>query len=366
MTFCTFQGQALSYAVDFEAGLLENAEKLALHRFGKRFVLLTDSIVLPLYGRALDERLKACGLDVYLASFPAGERHKTRSTKERLEDDLLRQGFGRDTVLLALGGGAVTDMGGFLASTYCRGIPWVALPTTLLGMVDACLGGKTGVNTPFGKNLVGSIYQPAHLAIDPQTLATLPLKELQNGIVEMIKHACIKDAAYFSFLKAHASHLWQRPDLLQEAIWRAFFIKKEIVELDERETGERFLLNFGHTIGHALEFAANYQMAHGEAVAIGMVVEGYVALKRGILEQDSFLQMWDLLKAYGLPLKPAFPLDFKRIKEALLLDKKALQKAPRLILLEAIGRTQAGFCHAVMMEEMEQALHWMRHDLFGH
>ena len=229
------------------------------------------------------------GLEAILFSFPNGEQHKSRATKEKLEDQLFEKELGRDICVIALGGGVTTDLGGYLAATYCRGVPLVMMPTSLLGMVDASIGGKTGVNTPYGKNLVGSIYQPKKVLIDPATLQSLPLKELRNGIVEMIKHGLILDRDYFTYLNEHADQLLELDlSILEKAIFESCRIKREIVEQDDRESGKRNLLNFGHTVGHALENLTHYSLAHGEAVAIGILVESHLAVQLGHLNSNDF------------------------------------------------------------------------------
>ena len=262
-----------------------------------------------MYGEPLQRELASSGLEAFLFSFSNGEQYKTRETKEILENQLFEKGLGRDTCVIALGGGVVTDIAGYVAATYCRGIPHVMFPTSLLGMVDASIGGKTSVNVPYGKNMVGCIYQPRKVVIDLSTLISLPKKEFANGVVEMIKHGLIADCKLFEDLEKHSDELLALNAVkLEQTIFESCRIKKEIVEQDEKENGKRRLLNFGHTIGHALERLTHYSLSHGEAVAIGLLVESYLSVRLGILDQKSFERIKKILLQYGLPLCTSFPI----------------------------------------------------------
>ena len=287
-----------------------------------KYALITDTHVEKLYGQALCSFLASEGNDIQLFSFPAGESSKTRATKEKLEDALLLEGFGRDTTIVALGGGVVTDLGGFLASTFCRGVKLILIPTTLLGMVDAAIGGKTGVNTELGKNLIGSFYPPHELYIFPEFLKTLPENEWFNGAVEMLKAGLIADADFF--------HVFSKIPIAQ-AIERAIEIKRRIVAKDPYETGLRQLLNVGHTIGHALETLSNYQISHGKAVAAGIVLEAEISFEMGILKKEAF----DQIKERFPPV--TFSFDLEAIWDVIQRDKKAVDGSPRLALLKDIG-----------------------------
>ncbi|HEV8051302.1 MAG TPA: 3-dehydroquinate synthase family protein, partial [Parachlamydiaceae bacterium] len=242
---CKIPSIASTYEIEIDHGVVDN-QTYSLTSLASKFAIISDDIVGPLYARKLQQALSLHGSEVHLFTFPHGELHKTRTTKEMLENRLFVKGLGRDTCLIALGGGVVSDIAGYLAATYCRGIPLVLIPTSLLGMVDASIGGKTGVNVPQGKNLLGCIYQPKKVLIDPSFLKTLPKKELVNGIVEMIKHGVIADSAYFEFLEKQADKLLG-PDSNQlvKAIFGSCCIKNGIVEQDEKENGKRRLLNFG-------------------------------------------------------------------------------------------------------------------------
>ena len=299
--------------------------------------IVADAQVMALHGAALGERLAPLVRRVVCCEFPPGEQHKSRAGKEQLEDRLLAQGFGRDGCIVALGGGISLDLGGFVAATYLRGIPSVYVPTSLLAQVDAALGGKTGVNTPRGKNLVGAFHQPRLVLIDPEYLRTLPAGERANGLAEVVKHALVADAELFAWLEAHARELAQPSHLDYHAINRCLEIKTEIVAADEREQGRRAVLGFGHTIGHALEAATGHRLAHGQAVAVGMLVEGRVACGCRSFPEAELARLGRLLGALGLP--DSLPdLAFERLGPFLCADKKRRQAELRLALPSAIGR----------------------------
>lgn len=341
----------LSYDIEIKSGLLSELPTY-LASFKERIAIITDENVAKLYTLPGD----------YLFTFPHGEQNKTRETKQRLEDQLLEKGLGRDTCIIALGGGVVTDLAGFIAATYCRGVPLVMIPTTLLGMVDASIGGKTGVNVPQGKNLIGCIYQPKKVCIDPATLKSLPLNELSNGVVEMIKHGLIADAQIFAYLENHAKQLLALdPAVLEQAIFDSCRIKKEIVEEDEREKGKRHLLNFGHTVGHALERLTNYALPHGEAVAIGLLAESHMAVQLGYLAESDLERIRRVLQAYAVPLKMP-KVAPEALLKAMASDKKALKAKPRFVLIEAIGSPMpfgGNYCTEVEEGVIKKALHWM-------
>ena len=274
----------LPYPVTIAQGSLDHlAEIVRAASPGARVAIITDANVGPLYGERAATQLGAGTSPLTMAS---GERFKTRDTWASLTDQLLTLGFGRDTIIVAIGGGVVGDIAGFVAATYMRGVSFVQVPTSLLAMVDASIGGKTGVDTPAGKNLVGAFHQPAAVVIDPAVLNTLPAEHFRAGFAEILKHGVIADASYFDRARAFAEHhaLDGREAVseLTALIERSVAIKASIVARDEKEAGLRKVLNFGHTIGHAIEAASKYGLLHGHAVAIGMVFEARIAERLGV------------------------------------------------------------------------------------
>lgn len=334
-----------------------------LSKIGCRFALVTDSRVEMLFGRKLAEELTKKGLETILFSFPEGEEHKTRRTKEFLEDQMLEKGFGRDGAIIALGGGVVTDLSGFLAATYCRGIPLISIPTTLLGMVDAAIGGKNGVNTSKGKNLIGSFYHPKAIFIDTHMLETLSENELRNGTAEIIKYGLISSPPIFEFLdQLHDRWLAVNQDFFQEIIYLSCLKKKDVIEEDPNETGLRRTLNFGHTVGHALELLECYKIGHGDAIAIGMIVESYISMKMGTLQREDFEKIFAMFKKYRFPLQISSDITIDNMIETMALDKKSLESVPRFVILKSIGQIDdcAGqYCKKIEPEILKDALKWM-------
>ncbi len=347
------------YTLNVGRGLLTDAHLPALClRLERTLVIVTDEIVKVHWGAILQQHLATYGLTVELLSFPAGEQYKTRETKAYLENELLQLQCGRDTCLIALGGGVVLDMVGFLAATYCRGLPVIYIPTTLLAMVDASLGGKTGVNTPFGKNLIGTISSPHSIYVDVNTLTTFPRREWKNGVVEMMKHTLLKDASQFDALHHFK---YEVDDALSALIFENCLIKKNIVEQDENEAGLRQLLNLGHTIGHGIEAIERYALTHGEAVAVGLLVEGYIAMRLNLLPEAEFYAIESLLKQFDLPLKTNAFCDPERFMDRLALDKKSRRKVPRFVLLERIAcpyQVSQHYSHVVDETVLLEALQW--------
>ncbi len=350
--------------VQIEDNILASSELVELcGQLGPRVAIVTDSHVESFIGLRFEQHLKDHGLDVFLFSFPGGEFYKTRTTKEMLEDQMQDKGLGKDTCLIGLGGGVVTDLAGFIASTYCRGIPYICCPTTLLAMVDASIGGKTGVNTSFGKNLVGTYYCPKMVYIDTTTLRTLPQKEVRNGAVEMIKHALISDALYFEFFEKHLDQI-HRIDLgfVTEAIEVSCRIKQNIVKNDENETGKRHLLNFGHTIGHAIESAAEFKLSHGEAVAMGLIAESYLSVKLGRLDEDAFQRIEKVLRDNQPELSLPWEITPKLLLQAMAMDKKSRKNCPRFVILKALGapmECDGDYCMQVKDKMIDKTLDWM-------
>ena len=302
--------------------------------------IITDSTVGLLYGNYLKEVLDQYSLDSYLITFEAGERNKNRVTKAQIEDQMLHLALGRDTVILALGGGVVGDLAGFVAATYNRGIPYIQIPTTVIAQVDSSVGGKTGIDAPQGKNLLGAFYQPRGVYIDIDTLKTLPPRELRAGLVEVVKYAVIKDAELFSFLEKYSPEILQ----LEYEPWiylvkRCCEIKARVVETDEREEGLRKILNYGHTLGHAIETWSGYNLRHGEAVALGMVAEGLVACSLGFLDGKSLERIQRILEKFGLSTKLAPQARIDDIIKFTYWDKKARGGKVQYLLPSRIGDT---------------------------
>jgi 3-dehydroquinate synthase len=317
---------------------------------GYRFVLITETEVERKYAKPLLDAFKSAGLTIDLIVFPAGEASKTREMKAQIEDQLFALGCRRDTCLIALGGGVVSDLVGFIAATFCRGINVIYCPTTLLSMVDAAVGGKTAVNTPAGKNLIGAFKQPNRINIDINTLSTLSDQVFKAGLVESMKHALILDADLFQFMQTQKARILTRDQaVLTELVKRNVEIKLAIVVKDETEQGLREILNYGHTVGHAIERVSDYQISHGAAVAIGLVSEAKLAVKLGILALTDLTTIEALLSDYDIDATLPENLSVDEICDALLFDKKIKQGQLRCVILEAIGRVksvESGFSKA--------------------
>ena len=358
-----FVSLGLGYPIYFFNNILEN--DFLINYFNKltsKLVIITDSNLKDHFAKKVQSYLKENNFDCKLIYFSAGDANKTREIKQSLEDQLLEYKFGRDTLIIAVGGGVVTDIAGFVASTYCRGIPVIYIPTTLLAMVDASIGGKTGVNTNYGKNMIGTFYQPQAVLIDFENLNSLSNREFNNGLVEVIKHSIIADYKLFTLLeKSPFEAIRDSNSLLEQIVFTSCCIKKNITEQDEKDNGIRQLLNFGHTIGHAIELAENYSISHGEAVAIGMIVESYIAQKMGMTRETNIIRLYNLLKSYQLPLKTNAFNDKTKFKELLLLDKKTISSLPKIVLLNDIGsphHTSGIYSFTPPEEILDHVLNW--------
>jgi len=325
-----------SYPILIGAGLLNDAALLARHVPGHDLLLVSNTIVAPLYGETFIRTLP--NRRIVQATLPDGESHKTLATVARLLDVLVANRFGRDCTVIALGGGVVGDTAGFAAACYQRGVAYVQVPTTLLAQVDSSVGGKTGVDHPGGKNLIGAFHQPVAVVTDTATLATLPDRELKAGLSEVIKYGLIRDAAFFEWLEASMDRLLARdPAALARAIRRSCEIKAEIVGRDEREQGERALLNLGHTFGHAIESATGYSSwLHGEAVGAGLAMAAAMSKACGTLGAEEVERVRMLLERAGLPVA-ARGVPPERVLAHMRIDKKVKAGRVRLVLLEGIG-----------------------------
>ena len=335
---------ALRYPLQAGPGLLSRLPaQLSRLLPAHRYFVITDRHVARLYGRRLLAALRRRGIDATLLAVPAGERAKTRATKAHLEDRMIAAGGGRDSAILALGGGMITDLAGFTAATYLRGIPYLSLPTTLLAMVDAAIGGKTAVDHRAGKNLIGAFHHPRAVLADVGTLATLPERDFRSGLAEAVKTAVVGDAALFRRLeRSRAALLSRHPAALTDLVLSCCRIKCRVVLQDEKESGRRATLNFGHTVGHALERLSGYRLAHGEAVAIGMCVESRAAETAGILRRGEAVRIEHLLRRLGLPVRPPSRIGAARLLTAARSDKKTRQGRLRYAVPVRIGAMARG------------------------
>lgn len=327
-----------SYPIHIGAGLLAHAELIATRLPRNSVAIVTNTTVAPLYLASLQRALETQGVDAVPITLPDGESFKNWETLNQIFDALLKNRCERSTTLLALGGGVIGDLTGFAAAVYQRGVPFVQVPTTLLAQVDSAVGGKTAINHPLGKNMVGSFHQPLAVITDTDTLSTLPARELSAGLAEVIKYGLICDRAFFEWLESNIHRLVQRePEALAYAIERSCANKAEIVAIDERDEGQRALLNFGHTFGHAIETGLGFgEWLHGEAVAAGMVLATRLAQKLGLIGMEEVLRTSQLLSAAGLPVEaPELGLD--RYLELMGHDKKVKGGRNRFILLARIG-----------------------------
>ena len=321
------------YDVHIGAGLLSTLPALFDQAMpARRRVVITDENV----AREFEDTIRTAA-PIQLTILP-GELGKTRETWAYLSDELLSRGMGRDTALVAFGGGVTGDLAGFVAATYMRGIPYAQVPTTLLAMVDASVGGKVGVDTRFGKNLIGAFHPPAVVVADPETLLTLPDREYRAGLAETVKHGLIGDAAYFDWIESQVAPILARdPATLARLIQRSVEIKAMVVAEDERESGRRETLNAGHTVGHALEQATNYSVSHGEAVAMGLVTECRLAARMGVAAEALTDRVAGLLRALGLPVELPDEVAPPALIDAMELDKKNRAGEVRMALPAQLG-----------------------------
>ncbi len=322
-----------------------------------RYAVITDSTVALLYA----ERVAAAagGLaPTTVFPFPAGEWNKTRETWAEVTDRLLTAELGRDGAILALGGGVVGDLAGFIAATYLRGLPYVQIPTTLLAMVDSSIGGKTGVDTAQGKNLVGAFYQPRAVVADVETLTTLPPGQLAAGMAEALKHGVVADAGHVTrLLEARDAIVARNRDALNAMVRDSIALKAGVVAADERERGRRAILNFGHTVGHALEATFGYQLLHGEAVAIGMLAEAALGGAMGITDSEVGETLRTALEAFALPLEPPAPIDVGRALDVMRKDKKVRGGTVRFALPTRLGEMAGSDASGWTVEVPESEIH---------
>lgn len=334
----------LSYNIYLESGIYQHIPRILSENHSqlkdRKVCIVSDSNLRDLYAKKLLDAFQEDHWNAFLFSFPAGEKYKTVQTKIELENFLFQKNFARDSLLIALGGGVVGDLVGFTASTLNRGIPYVQVPTTLIAQVDSSLGGKTGVDVPkYGKNLIGTFYQPLAVFTDPLFLLTLSDSHYYAGMAEIIKHAVIQDSQMFQLLLDQKSAIQCRDkNLLEKLIAMNCEIKTKVVQQDEKELGMRQILNFGHTIGHALESEMDYEILHGEAVAIGMVIEAFLSSELKYLPKEYAKRIESCIALYHLPIRiPAFvSLDGLLAKTRL--DKKSQSSQARYALPTGIGQ----------------------------
>ena len=326
-----------SYPIYIGQDLLRDAKLFRRHIASAQVMVVSNETVAPLYMQTLLDSLQ--GLQVEQVVLPDGEKYKMLEILNRIFDQLLEKHFDRGCTLIALGGGVIGDMTGFAAACYQRGVNFIQVPTTLLSQVDSSVGGKTGVNHPLGKNMIGAFYQPQAVIIDIDTLKTLPPRELSAGLAEVIKHGIIKDAEYFSWLESHMQDLRDLdPEALAHAVKGSCVIKSRVVSADEREAGQRALLNFGHTFGHAIETGMGYgNWLHGEAVGAGMCMAARMSRRLGWLSAEEETRITELIAAAGLPTAPP-ELSSERFMELMAVDKKVMAGKLRLVLLQGIGK----------------------------
>lgn len=308
-----------------------------------RYAIITDSNVKELYGDKLYEKLVNEGFNVDLISFTAGEKSKVRAVKEMIEDEMLTKGHRRDSCIIALGGGVVTDLAGFVAGTFGRGIPFINYSTSILGSADASVGGKTAVDTPLATNLIGLIYQPKKVYIDLTTWETLPKEQISNGLAETIKHACLADKAFFEYLEEHMDKLLEpngihnHAEVCEHIAEKNCKIKYEVVKQDEREANLRQILNLGHTIGRAIETLSDYSLLHGEAVAIGLAMQAQIGEKLGYVTKEEVKRVIRLIEKAGLPTKLSEQMSTEEVVQKLYTDKKVRKGKIRFVFQEGIG-----------------------------
>jgi len=351
-----------SYDILIKAGLVRQLDTI-LEEYcpAAAYAVISDSHVGKLYGEELVQQLSAGDHRVELLTFPAGESNKTRETWASLSDRMLAAQFGRDSAVIALGGGVVSDVAGFVAATYLRGVPLVQVPTSLLAMIDSSIGGKTGVDVPAGKNLLGAFHQPRVVVADPDLLGSLASVQLAAGLAEAVKHGVIADAEYFAFLEAeYAAIFAKHAPALERLVRHSVEIKAAVVAQDEREQGRRAILNFGHTVGHAIESTSKYEVLHGEAVSIGMVYEGRLAESVGIAAAGTARRISSVLERLHLPIERPDGSHVDELLAAMRADKKVRAGEIRLALPKTIGTAHGsdgeGWTVAVGEEAIRQVL----------
>jgi len=326
------------YEIHIGSGILkQTGSLLKANGFTDKLVIVTNPVVKRLYGDTLQQHLTSDGFKVTVTEIPDGEEQKSLETAGRLYHELTEHYAERITPILALGGGVIGDLAGFVAATYQRGVPLVQIPTTLLAQVDSSIGGKVAVNHGQLKNEIGAFYQPKLVISDIDTLKTLPANELANGLAEVIKSAAIRNKEFFVYLEENLDRIKSLDAaLLEEIVFRTAGIKAEVVEEDERDSGLRGILNYGHTIGHAIESVSDFKIEHGEAIAAGMLTAGRISNRMGLLSANDLVRLKSLIEKAGLPAEiPG--LDTKKLIQSMKHDKKVQRGRIRFVLLKSIG-----------------------------
>ncbi|MEI7510669.1 MAG: 3-dehydroquinate synthase [Candidatus Peregrinibacteria bacterium] len=356
-----FPAQSKNYSLFISKGGRAQIPEL-IRKMGNfsRIAVIADSHVAPIWGTDILQNLLDEGFAAELFSFPAGEENKNEGTVQKLLYALLEKKYGRDTLILAVGGGVTGDIAGFTASIFLRGVPFFQIPTSVLAMVDSSVGGKVGVDTPFGKNLIGSFWQPKAVIIDPETLETLPEEERKNGVVEAFKMFLTSHKTAFEWAEKNLSLILQNnAEQMQKMVETAVTIKKGVVERDETEKGERAILNFGHTIGHTIELSSNFSIAHGHAVALGILVENRISRLLGYLSEEDETRILKCIRSIGFDFSVLKKHDPQELLTLMQSDKKTENGAVRFVFLSGLGtvlQEDEKWCHSVPGELIIQAL----------
>jgi 3-dehydroquinate synthase len=345
-----------SYPIYIGSDLLGNSELVTRHIHGQSALIVSNSTVAPLYLGPVERALQAAGVRQNTVILEDGEQHKTLQSVNQVIDQLLQQRHNRRSSVIALGGGVIGDIAGFAASIYQRGVNFIQIPTTLLSQVDSSVGGKTGVNHPLGKNMIGAFYQPQCVIADIDSCKTLPARELSAGLAEVIKYGLIYDAEFFAWLEQNIDDLVKLdPDLLAQAVRVSCEIKARVVEQDERETGLRAILNLGHTFGHAIETVMGYgKWLHGEAVAAGMMMAIDLSIREGLVDESLRACSARLLQRAGLPISPPEGISIEQYLDVMAIDKKNVDGNIRLVLLRALGEAFVSTDYS--LEKLRQTL----------
>jgi 3-dehydroquinate synthase len=333
------QTPSRQYPIYFGTGILENKEYFEQHIPGDKVLVVTNDVVGPLYLQRLKHTLESSNKLVFSLEVPNGEIHKNLTTLSQIYDKCMEARLDRKSTLVALGGGVIGDLTGFAAATFVRGVPFIQVPTTLLAVVDSAVGGKTGVNHPKGKNMIGAFYQPQAVVVDINTLHTLDDRQLAAGLAEVIKYGLIRDVAFLEWCEANMERLMKRdPEALRYAMYQSCKNKSDVVSADERESGIRAILNLGHTFGHAIEAGTGFSTwLHGEAVAAGMVMASEMSYRMGWLTKEDVGRVESILSRASLPIRPPPTMTLEKFMTFMSIDKKVESGKLKLVLLRGIG-----------------------------